>query len=142
MESGRRFRRLDAAEIERRVDAIVEQLGLGPVLERDAGTLSGGEVQRVALARALLHDPEVVLLDEPYTGLDPYASAVLHEQLAALKGGLRTVVLVTHNLKQGLELADRVAIQVRGRFSSVMDSGSLDLTGLEALYQAAVENPV
>ena len=103
--------------------------------------LSRGLKQRVALARALLHDPEVVLLDEPYTGLDPYASAVLREQLAALKDGLRTVVLVTHNLKQGLELADRVAIQVRGRFSSVMDSVSLDLTGLEALYQAAVENP-
>ena len=83
----------------------------------------------------------LVLLDEPYTGLDPHASAVLREQLASLKDGHRTVVLVTHNLIQGLELADLVAIQVQGRFSSVTDSSSLDLAGFEALYHATVENP-
>ncbi len=128
-------------DLKTRIPERLESMGLSDRAGTLVRELSRGLKQRVALARALLHDPEVVLLDEPYTGLDPYASAVLHEQLAALKGGLRTVVLVTHNLKQGLELADRVAIQVRGRFSSVMDSGSLDLTGLEALYQAAVENP-
>jgi heme exporter protein A len=80
----------------------------------------------------------VVLLDEPYTGLDPHASGVLREQLASLKDGRRTVVLVTHNLIQGLELADRVAIQVQGCFSSVTDAGSLDLAGFEALYHNAV----
>ena len=123
---------------------IPERLASMELSDR-AGTpvreLSRGLKQRVALARALLHDPEVVLLDEPYTGLDPHASGVLREQLEALKDGLRTVVLVTHNLKQGLELSDRVAIQVQGRFSSVMESGGLDLAGLEAMYQAAVENP-
>ena len=103
--------------------------------------LSRGLKQRVALARALLHDPEVLLLDEPYTGLDPHASARLREQLALLKDGRRSVVLVTHNLIQGLELADRVAIQVQGRFSSVTEATSLDLAGFEALYHASVENP-
>ena len=128
-------------DLKTRIPERLEAMGLSERAGTPVCELSRGLKQRVALARALLHDPEVVLLDEPYTGLDSYASAVLREQLAALKDGLRTVVLVTHNLKQGLELADRVAIQVRGRFSSVMDSGSLDLTGLEALYQAAVENP-
>jgi heme exporter protein A len=128
-------------DLKTRIPERLESMGLSDRAGTPVRELSRGLKQRVALARALLHDPEVVLLDEPYTGLDPYASAVLREQLAALKDGLRTVVLVTHNLKQGLELADRVAIQVRGRFSAVMDSGSLDLTGLEALYQAAVENP-
>ncbi len=103
--------------------------------------LSRGLRQRAALARALLHDPEVVLLDEPYTGLDAHASAVLREQLASLKDGRRTVVLVTHNLIQGLELADRVAIQVQGRFASVTDAASLDLADFEALYHATVEDP-
>ncbi len=124
-----------------RIPERLESMGLSDRARTPVRELSRGLKQRVALARALLHDPEVVLLDEPYTGLDPHASAVLREQLSSLKDGRRTVVLVTHNLKQGLELADRVAIQVQGRFSSVTDAASLDLAGLEVLYHAAVENP-
>ena len=135
---GRLFR---LADLKTRIPERLESMGLSDRARTPVRELSRGLKQRVALARALLHDPEVVLLDEPYTGLDPHASAVLREQLASLKDGRRTVVLVTHNLKQGLELADRVAIQVQGRFSSVTDSTSLDLAGLEALYHAAVENP-
>ncbi|MCH7857938.1 MAG: heme ABC exporter ATP-binding protein CcmA [Gemmatimonadetes bacterium] len=124
-----------------RIPERLESMGLSDRARTPVRELSRGLKQRVALARALLHDPEVVLLDEPYTGLDPHASAVLREQLSSLKDGRRTVVLVTHNLKQGLELADRVAIQVQGRFSSVTDAASLDLAGLEVLYHDAVENP-
>lgn len=128
-------------DLKTRIPERLESMGLTGWAATPVRDLSRGLKQRVALARALLHDPEVVLLDEPYTGLDPHASAVLREQLESLKDGRRTVVLVTHNLKQGLELSDRVAIQVQGRFVSVTDSASLDLTGLEALYHAAVENP-
>ncbi len=128
-------------DLKTRIPERLASMGLSDRARTPVGELSHGLKQRVALARALLHDPEVVLLDEPYTGLDPHASAVLREQLASLKDGRRTVVLVTHNLKQGLELADRVAIQVQGRFASVTDSASLDLAGLEALYHAAVEAP-
>ena len=124
-----------------RIPERLESMGLSDRARTPVRELSRGLKQRVALARALLHDPEVVLLDEPYTGLDPHASAALREQLSSLKDGRRTVVLVTHNLKQGLELADRVAIQVQGRFSSVTDAASLDLAGLEVLYHDAVENP-
>ncbi len=127
-------------DLETRIPERLASLELSDRARTPVRELSRGLKQRVALARALLHDPEVVLLDEPYTGLDPHASAVLREQLASLKDGRRTVVLVTHNLKQGLELADRVAIQVRGRFSSVTDAASLDLAGFEALYHAAVED--
>ncbi len=115
------------------------ELGLSDRAQTPVRDLSRGLKQRVALARALLHDPEVVLLDEPYTGLDPHASAVLREQLALLKDGRRTVVLVTHNLKQGLELADLVAIQVQGRFASVANAADLDHAGVEAWYHATVE---
>ncbi len=127
-------------DLETRIPERLASMELSDRARTPVRELSRGLKQRVALARALLHDPEVVLLDEPYTGLDPHASAVLREQLASLKDGRRTVVLVTHNLKQGLELADRVAIQVRGRFSSVTDAASLDLAGFEALYHAAVED--
>ena len=124
-----------------RIPERLELVGLSDRAHQPARELSRGLKQRLALARALLHDPEVVLLDEPYTGLDPHASAVLREQLASLKDGRRTVVLVTHNINQGLELADLVAIQVQGRFSSVTDAASLDLAGFERLYHATVEDP-
>ena len=126
-------------DLKTRIPERLASLGLTDRARTPVRELSRGLKQRVALARALLHDPEVLLLDEPYTGLDPHASAVLREQLASLKDGRRTVVLVTHNLIQGLELADRVAIQVQGRFSSVRDSPSLDLAEFEALYHATVE---
>jgi len=79
-------------------------------------TMSRGMLQRLAIARALLHDPEIVLLDEPFTGLDQRAAAALRDQLVRLRTERRTVVLVTHNLDEGLELATHVAIQVGGRF--------------------------
>ena len=129
------------ADLKTRIPERLASTGLSDRARTPVRELSRGLKQRVALARALLHDPEVVLLDEPYTGLDPHASAGLREQLASLKDGRRTVVLVTHNLIQGLELADLVAIQVHGRFSSVTDSASLDLAGFEALYHATVEDP-
>ena len=127
------------SDLKTRIPERLESLGLSDRARTPVRELSRGLKQRVALARALLHDPEVLLLDEPYTGLDPHASAVLREQLASLKDGRRTVVLVTHNLIQGFELADRIAIQVQGRFASVTDTASLDLAGLEALYHATVE---
>jgi len=125
-------------DLKTRIPERLASVGLTDRRRTPVRDLSRGLKQRAALARALLHDPEVLLLDEPYTGLDPHASGVFREQLASLKDGRHTVVLVTHNLIQGLELADRVAIQVQGCFSSVMDAGSLDLSGFEALYHAAV----
>jgi len=125
--------------LKERVGEHVEAMGLREGAGVPVADLSRGFQQRVALARALLHDPEVVLLDEPYTGLDAHAAGLLREQLGALKDGQRTVVLVTHNLRQGLELADRVAIQVRGRFVTVEERGKIDATGFDTLYRATVE---
>ena len=92
--------------------------GVGLEARADAltWTMSRGMLQRLAIARALLHDPEIVLLDEPFTGLDQRAAAALKDQLVRLRAERRTVVLVTHNLDEGLELATHVAIQVGGRF--------------------------
>jgi heme exporter protein A len=96
----------------------LEGVGLGDRASSPAGTMSRGMVQRLSIARALLHDPEIVLLDEPFTGLDQRAAAALQGQLAALRSQRRTVVMVTHNLDEGLELATHVAIQVAGRFTA------------------------
>jgi heme exporter protein A len=125
--------------LKERVREHVEAMGLREGAGVPVADLSRGFQQRVALARALLHDPEVVLLDEPYTGLDAHAAGLLREQLGSLKDGQRTVVLVTHNLRQGLELADRVAIQVRGRFVTVEERGQIDADGFDSVYRATVE---
>ena len=121
-----------------RVDEGLRGVGL---LERRGDrvrTFSRGMQQRLALARTLLHDPEVVFLDEPYTGLDPHASALLRGVLDRLKDGRRTVVLVTHNLSQGLEQADRVAVQVGGRWVSDERRGEIDAAGWEQVYTGRV----
>jgi heme exporter protein A len=98
--------------------------------------------QRLALARTLLHEPEVVLLDEPYTGLDPHAAAMLRGVLERLRDGARTVMLVTHNLAQGLELADRVVVQVAGVWVSDEPRGAIDPVAFEQLYYDRVAGAV
>jgi heme exporter protein A len=101
-------------------------------------TFSRGMQQRLALARTLLHEPEVVFLDEPYTGLDPHASALLRGVLDRLRDGRRTVVLVTHNLSQGLEQADRVVVQVAGRWVSDERAADIDPATWERVYTGRV----
>jgi heme exporter protein A len=122
-----------------RVPQRLDHVGLGHRADSRVRTLSRGMRQRLALARTLLHDPEFVLLDEPYTGLDAYAAAVLREALASLKDGRRTVILVTHNITQGLELADSVAIQVQGRFVFHDDRRTLNGDTFEQFYREKVE---
>lgn len=101
--------------------------------------LSHGMRQRLALARALLHDPDVVLLDEPYTGLDPSAAAVLRGVLEELRDGRRTVVMVTHNLLEGIALATRMAIQVSGRLAWEGKRTDVAHDGFERFYHEVVE---
>lgn len=122
-----------------RIRDRLEDVGLGDRSDALVRTLSHGMRQRAALARTLLHDPELVLLDEPYTGLDPYAAGVLRHVLSSLRDGRRTVVMVTHNLAQGLELSSRVAIQVRGRFAWEGRRTDLDGDGFERFYHRVVE---
>jgi len=122
-----------------RVPERLAQVGLADRAGSLARTLSRGMRQRLALARALLHDPEFVLLDEPYTGLDAHAAGVLRQVLASLKDGRRTVVLVTHNLSQGLELADKVAVQVRGRMVLLEERAEVDADNFERSYRELVE---
>ena len=90
-------------------------LGVAHLAGRDARTLSGGEAQRVALARALAVRPRVLLLDEPFTGLDATTRADLLADLAPLLGGATTTVLVTHDRQEAAALAGRAALLVDGR---------------------------
>ncbi|HET9949216.1 MAG TPA: heme ABC exporter ATP-binding protein CcmA [Longimicrobiales bacterium] len=125
-------------DLERRIPERLERVGLADRARTRVRHLSHGMRQRLALARALLHDPDVVLLDEPYTGLDPSAAAVLRRVLEELRDGRRTVVMVTHNLNEGLALATRAAIQVAGRFAWEGPASELH-DGFERFYHSVVE---
>ena len=125
-------------DLDRRIDERIETFGLGKWRDLPARALSRGLTQRLSLARALLHDPDVVLLDEPYTGLDAHAASRLAEILEHLKDGRRLVVMVTHDLVQGARLADVVAIQVAGRLRLFTEDFPRDATRLQSLYHETV----
>lgn len=94
---------------------LLEEVGLVGRMEDRVATYSRGMQQRLSIARALLHEPDIMFLDEPYTGLDPHACRMLRDVLATLHTGDRTIILTTHSIDQGLEMCDEVAIQVKGR---------------------------
>lgn len=101
-------------------------------------SLSRGMQQRVSIARAIVHDPRVVLLDEPYTGLDDAGAAALSEALESLKATGAALVLVTHHLGEGLALATHTAIMRDGRFVKHEPRGSGDLEAYRDAYREAV----
>jgi tungstate transport system ATP-binding protein len=117
---GLRFRGVPARERRVRATRWLERFGITALGDRRATTLSGGEAQRVALARALVLEPELLLLDEPFSGLDTPARAGLIPELAAvLRGDRITTVLVTHDRGEAQALADRVAVLIGGRLRQV-----------------------
>ena len=106
---------LGAAEALRRADELLETVGLTHAADMALRRYSKGMLQRVGLAQALINDPELVILDEPMTGLDPLGRKDLRELIAQLRRDGKTVVLSSHILSDVELLADRVAIVVQGR---------------------------
>jgi len=103
------------AEVNRRVDELLETFELTHRADEKVGGYSKGMKQRLALARALLHQPELLFLDEPTAGLDPVAARHVHEMIAQLSHENHTVLLCTHNLIEAQSLCDRVAVLEHGR---------------------------
>ena len=118
-----------------RARAALATVGLEDAAERRVGHLSRGQAQRVAIARAVLHDPALLLLDEPYAGLDPRAAARLSAALDALHAAGRTVLLTTHDLARSPAAATRYLVLVEGRARS---EGELPAGDLETIYEGAV----
>ncbi len=120
-------RRLDPAERTRRTAELLERIGLAEYGHRWPRELSGGQQQRVAIARALIGRPGVLLLDEPFSALDPFTRASLHELLLALWRDLRpTILMVTHDIEEAVVLADRIIV-MRPRPGRVHDTLTVDL---------------
>jgi heme exporter protein A len=118
-----------------RARAALATVGLEDSANRRVGHLSRGQAQRVAIARAVLHDPALLLLDEPYAGLDPRASGRLGDALDALHAAGRTVVLTTHDLARAPAAATRYLVLLEGRTGS---EGSLPAGDLDEIYERAV----
>jgi ABC-type multidrug transport system ATPase subunit len=125
----------DLEEPAARIDTVLEQVGLTARRRDPVRIFSRGMIQRLAIARAILHDPAIMLLDEPYTGLDLQAADMLRAVLEELAASNRTVILTTHNLEQGLEMCDRAAILNRGKVAWQGARAGLDLQTMKEHYR-------
>jgi len=121
-----------------RVESLLADEGLSGAADRPVGGFSRGMAQRVAIARGLVHDPAVVLLDEPFTGLDRRAAERLAERLNGLRHEERTIVLVTHDVVGAAGLADSAVVLARGRVVSEF-AAPPDADALEQAYVDATD---
>ncbi|MDR9413646.1 MAG: ABC transporter ATP-binding protein [Spiribacter sp.] len=117
---GLQMRGTDAAEMDRRVEAMAALIGIESLLERGVHQLSGGQRQRVALARALVNEPDVLLLDEPLSALDAGLRGRLQVELKRLQDQLgMTFVFVTHDQEEAMVMSDRMAVLDGGEIAQV-----------------------
>lgn len=123
-----------------RVAAALRKVGLFARQRDPVGTFSRGMVQRLTIARATLHEPDVLLLDEPYTGLDQEASALLDELLREEAAKGRTILMITHDLGHGLGLSDRLVILWRGRIAREVKRSEISPAAVYDIYAEVTMN--
>jgi len=124
------------SELEARVEQVLQTVGLRPRRRDLVRTFSRGMQQRLSIGRAILHEPLVMLLDEPHTGLDPEAAVMLDRLLGQVAGEGRTVVMTSHNLQRAASLANRVDVLAGGVMAASVRTGELDPEELPALYRS------
>jgi len=148
---GLRWRGIDGKHVRGEVEKILKTVGLTGYKNRNARTLSGGEVQRVAIARAIAVQPEVLLLDEPTANLDPVSAAKIEDLVAdIIRKETITVIMATHDMSQGQRLADRIGVLVNGEmvqsgdpreiFASPMNRQVAEFVGMENIIDGIVKS--
>jgi len=146
---GLHFRHLARQETTRRAMHALERLGVAHLAQRSAHALSGGEAQRVSLARALVLEPDILLLDEPFSALDaPTRSSLIDDLRGLLDNGRTTTLFVTHDRDEALSLGDRIAVLLNGRihqldvpakvFSSPSDEAVATFVGVETILAGQI----
>ena len=130
--------------LDRRVEDILKKVALWDKHDQSGRTLSGGMKRRVMLAKALVHDPEIIFLDEPTAGVDVELRANLWDLVKSLRDQDKTIILTTHYLEEAEELADRVAIINHGRIVLVESKKDLIKHGnkLHDIYLEVVQEKV
>lgn len=140
MENLRYFGKLYRVEnLTDRIDELLAEFGLLPRMYDSVRTYSRGMLQRLSLARAVIHNPRLLLLDEPFTGLDKSAAETLMQYMESHRNSGRSILLVTHNLERGYHAADKLAIMSKGRLVWQSDSEAISLDDFKQTY---IENAV
>jgi heme exporter protein A len=127
------------ANLDRRVAEVLELVGLAPRRRDLVRTFSRGMGQRLAIGRAVLHDPDVMLFDEPHTGLDQDACNMLDTILREVAAQGRTVVMTSHDLARAADLASRFDILSRGAIIASVRREAINTDHLLAFYRQAIE---
>lgn len=133
---GLKMHRFSRDAIRKKTEELMEMLSISHLRAQYPGTLSGGESQRTALARALALEPEVLLLDEPFSALDPSTRQQLYEEIRKIhRRFCCTIIFVTHDFKEAELLAERVGILLEGELKAVVSAGEL----MRGTYDKSVE---
>lgn len=119
-------------DVEKRAKELIEKVGLSFFLHEPVKSFSRGMIQRVAIARAIIHDPRILLLDEPHTGLDQQAIVILNKVILEMKAQGTTTVMVTHDFKQAAEICDRIIIVKNGK---IVDDFMLEENNLDYVFE-------
>lgn len=128
---------LEGPEAGARIDELLRLVELDHRANDCARTFSRGMQQRLSIARALINDPELVLLDEPYSGLDPHAAELFDRLIACVRDG-RTFVMVSHDLEKGFDLCTHALIMACGRAVVCAETAKIDRAAFRDLYLATV----
>lgn len=129
---------MGGTRLQERMEEVLALVGMNEAADRRVGTYSKGMLQRIGLAQALVHDPRLLILDEPTAGVDPVGSAEIAALILKLKAEGRTVLITSHLLGQIEDLCDRVAILNRGRL--ILEGAVLDLVGRADRQALVVES--
>jgi len=124
----------DVRHLEEQIISVIKKVGLLLALNEPVYTFSRGMLQRLSIARALIHSPEVIFLDEPFTGLDQQGIGLLQDVLKDLKSSQKTILIVTHSFEQGMEDVDRILIINKGQIAADFSTENLQAGDLKRIY--------
>ncbi|WP_342432268.1 ABC transporter ATP-binding protein [Neobacillus sp. FSL H8-0543] len=125
--------------IDKRAAELVKEVGLSFFINDPVKNFSRGMIQRIAIARAIIHEPKILLLDEPHTGLDQGAISILNNVILSMKEKGSTTLMVTHDFKQAAEICDRIIIIKNGKIADDFRINDKSLTQVSEKYQLQVE---
>ena len=128
-------------DLEKRLESVASSVGIEPHLGKRVRLLSHGTQKKISIARAILHDPPILLLDEPETGLDQKTLDNFLEIVQIGPRGKRTVLMTTHNLDKGISMADQIKILSKGKISYQQEKKNIDIDSFKDIYMSHTEQP-
>jgi heme exporter protein A len=126
-------------DVENIARELVKEVGLSFFINEPVKNFSRGMIQRIAIARAIIHEPKIMLLDEPHTGLDQGAISILNNVVLSMKEKGCTTLMVTHDFKQAAEICDRIIIVKNGKIADDFKINNKSLGLVSEKYQVLVE---